>query len=156
MSLANSISDSIRSKIERFDKLYRILYRDYMFKDFIHKDDVLRMFNEIHERITLVQTNMNTQMSAAIAGSNAAVLGHTHPVQVSPLSGTGATIGSVNAAPVPPAVPSAAPLIPWAEPKHIARLEELVLQGPATAPFAEGFSLQTGKANLTIRTDIGV
>jgi hypothetical protein len=158
MSLANTIAKSVRTKIERFDKLYRILYRDYLYEDFIHQKDVHRMMDELHTRINELQAKVNEQVAAAITGANAAIAAHTHTVITagSPGSHTGSTNSTANVAPVPAPTPVAITQIPWAEPTHAQKLATLVSQGPATAPFADSFDIQAADANINILVDIGV
>lgn len=152
----SAVVSSITTKIERFRKLYRILYRDFLVFDFVHKDDVMRMNQELHQRITLLEANMNANFTALTASTNAAIIGHTHLVPQSP-AGTNPSLPGIPVTPVVPPVLSSTPIIPWAEPQTINKLNLLIAEGPALAPLATGtFDIQAAEANATILTDIGV
>ncbi|MDD3412451.1 MAG: hypothetical protein PHY47_00460 [Lachnospiraceae bacterium] len=157
MSLASQVLASIQTKIERFIKLYRILYRDFLFQDFIHKSDVKLMIEQLNTRITTVETNAATALSSAIASVNSMVTAHSHMVSTvgGPTAQAGSTTSVINT-PVQLAAPQKAPLVPWTEAQHIARLNGLIALGPASAPFADGFDAQVLSGNIGIIADIGV
>ena len=157
MSLASQVLASIQTKVERFIKLYRILYRDFLFQDFIHKEDVKLMIEQLNTRITAVEANAAAAITGAAQALHAEIAAHSHLVATAggPAAQTGATTSTIAVAPQLPPTPQA-PVVMWSEAQHIARLNGLIALGPATAPFADGFDPQVLSGNVGILSDIGV
>lgn len=146
----------------RFRKLYRRLYNAFFIDDFIHKRDYEKVVELLNQRITMLEAQLNAATAAnaaAISGLTASTAAaqtsmhatlatHTHPVQVVPVTGTGATIGIVVAPPPPtPPVPGApvpaatqatgqqAVQMSKTHPEHTAKDSALRALGPEFSPL---------------------
>lgn len=150
MSLASpkAIADSVKAKLERFEKLYRTMYMRFFFKDFIHKEDVKQMMLELNKRITVIEGNLNTALAKAVADMNGNIAQHTHKVPQAPSGVLDSLPPAATFKPVAPPAKSAVAATPWIEVKHTSRVQELFAQGSALAPLASGLSLTATNANI--------
>lgn len=146
------ILDSKKTVMERFKKLYRTLYIQFINKDTMHKKDLQKIIEQLNLRISTLETNINIGFKAIDAAIPIALVAHTHTV-TSPGSPSGPGIPVSAAAPTPPSITTGLEAtinsLSKTEAQLNARIGELAGQGPSTAPYADGFDPAIVNANVT-------
>lgn len=159
-ALLKQIADSKKTVLERFKKLYRTLYFQFLQFDFMHKKDLLKAIADLNARIDATEKAMNAGFKAIDASVTASVTGHTHPSPQAPGGTlvTGPGIASAPSVPTPPVDTSALGqninTMAKAESQNKSRASELLSQGPATAPLSEVFSPEQLAANTVGQTNV--
>lgn len=160
--LTKAILDSKKTIMQRFKKLYRTLYIQFINKDTMHKKDLQKIIETLNLRITTLETTMNANFKATDANIAAAITGHLHLNPQAPagslLSGPGALV--LTLPPSPPSVTtgqeSQVNSLSNGEPELNSRMGALAGQGPATAPMSDQADLEAQAANIRTVSDIAV
>jgi hypothetical protein len=133
---------------ERWTKLYRTIHHLFLRKEFIHIQDYNFMVQEMNNRISVIETKLNTELQKIALG----MMTHVHPSPPAPVNPV--ITGPVAAAPYTPGF-SPTPLV---KPQTtFMEQADAVLQslGPAQAPLADGIAPDQLQANTKIRSTIG-
>jgi hypothetical protein len=164
---------------ERWLKLYRKIFHIFMQFDIVHVIDFRLILTQLNARMAAIEANMAAGDAAVAASAQAAVAGltgsvqtqlatlsaqmlaHTHPY-VSPagpaVTDIPAGLAGLSSFSVPKITPPAAVTtgsVQYTDSALKSRNSSLLATGPATAPLAEGFSVEEQQANVEITTNIG-
>lgn len=156
-ALLKQIADSKKTVIERFRKLYRTLYIQFIQQDTMHKDDLKKIIETLNLRITALEISVNSNFKLIESSRLLRTIAHTHTT-TTPGNPTGP---GVPVSPVPLTVPSVTAgqesqinSLSSGEPAQKAKTSSLLGEGPATAPFSEGFDPEVVLANTTGTADV--
>lgn len=161
-SVLKQIIDSKTTVLERFKKLYRTLYIQFIHNDIMHKKDLQEIIQQITTRIDTLEAGVNANVQFTHAAIGIAILNHIHQAPQAP-AGTLPTTPGIPVGPNPPAAPinttaagQATVSASLAEKVLRKRIQEELAKGPATAPLADGIDPQVLQENLNTKVNISL
>jgi len=133
---------------ERWLKLYRTVFHQFLKFDFTHKQDYLDDIAQLNARISELELRLGAELSKIQSG----VTAHVHPAPQSS-SGTIPTLVSVK----PAYISGFSSTSPIVHKETFLEQRDAALQatGPAQAPLGDGSSPEAVEANITSRDTVG-
>ena len=153
MSLEN-IPFSILTVQERWIKLYRSLFHNFLKKDFVELEDFKMMHMELNGRITQLESALNSNISTTNAAIKAAIAGHLHNAPQAP-AGMIPTGPGLPQSPLQMPSPAKIPETPFYDTVMKAKDRAYLGLGPAMAPLGDGLSPEAAIASSKAVSNIG-
>lgn len=148
VALDPRVTSSSQAPAQRWRKLYRKIHDLFLQDEFVHIDDYKLMVRQMNDRISIIETKINTELQKIAQGVSA----HTHPSPPAPVN------------PVVTAPPAVPPYTPGFEPTKEVQLTDkamkaenrkLQAEGPALSPLGGGQSKESLLASREAASNVG-